>query len=52
MNETMKNQGETLKILGARFNLNIQNPNIDPMKEEFSSHDVQVAHMFQDNPHP
>jgi hypothetical protein len=32
-NETMKSQGEFLKLLGSHFNISILDPNVDPAKE-------------------
>jgi hypothetical protein len=40
MNETIKYQGEILRVLGACLNLNIPYSNIDPTKDEFLSHEA------------
>jgi hypothetical protein len=45
MNETMKSQGELLKLLGDHLNLKVPDPNIDPTKEE-SPPPKCHAHMF------
>jgi hypothetical protein len=52
MNTTMTKERQDFKILGDRLNIHIPNPNIDPTKEEFLSHEALDTHMFQDNLYP
>jgi hypothetical protein len=44
MNETMKSHGDLLKLLGDHMNLTIPDPKIDPIKEEFPTHEVKDTH--------
>jgi hypothetical protein len=52
VNESMNKQHGILKLLGDFLNIQMGDPSIDPTKEEFTTLDVQVTQMFQDNHHP